>query len=108
MAWSQRSSDNHWEPEEHHAQVEIHRQSETDAQTEYVRGDSSSASEWSIIRKVNVGVAPCEGAATIQKNLVFKKMPSVVQSAKTSRPRTEDLSLSPLRAGQGEHGQGLL
>ena len=48
MAWNQRISDKHREPEEQHAQAEIHfhrfAKAKLTQRTEYVRGDSSSAS----------------------------------------------------------------
>ena len=76
MAWSQRSSDKRWEPEERHAQAGIYIQRFAKAKltqkTEYVQGDSSSASAWSFIPKVNVGAAPYEGATKPKGSIVPK------------------------------------
>ena len=61
------------------------RPSDTDAErTEYVRGNSSSASAWSFIPEVNVSVAPHGGATTKPRRYVVPKIPSKLR---TTTPR---------------------
>ena len=88
MAWNQRTSDHF----QRFAKAK-HIQS-----TEDVRGDSSSASARSFIPKVNVGVAPYEGAATTERkgSVVPKVAVGVAQRGGRHRPRPGDLSPSPL------------
>ena len=87
-AWNQRTSD-HFQKFAKAKHIQ---------RTEYVRGDSSSASARSFIPKVNVGVAPYEGAATTERkgSVVPKIAVGVAQRGGRHRPRPRNLSPSPL------------